>query len=614
MASGLGFGRSARRHCADMNNHPHEKSQPRYCVVGGADSLEVLTIPNTAEGVDELRAKHDGDLWCPVKLGGCGARMLPKAQRRYPERQNYFQHWDASDCSGADPVSVEHFLIQCELVDWLTEQGHEARIETNLASGARADVTVNTSFGTFESLEVQLSPQGVDAFASRTERYRQDLNRVTWLYGPKLLSPAEAAAKTDGVSFQIDITDGGEVLVGVVDFLGQLSGLVPLSSYTYGPAGFESDKAAASRKAFARAQEEARKRSGALAAVHERMDPLVYPWVQHCAGSLKGACASLPASLRAHLKGNEIPSLEVLDARTHDLGVLNVLQPSQLQRAGFCPLSGLPLFQSEPDSLLQHSITNPWGSAVTVRVATDASTDHLVLPAGTYELARNVTWFGVPVGSSAELRGVIHFIGKPKSRQFPGIDATDKWAPIAPHTLLFDGVILEPGRVTRKGDRRHWEITHGQVIDQNTCRVVGSDRGTELSILLPVSANPARDVPPMQALASQSSLAPRKHLGAPRYLSASSLHFTNPGPAALRVKQGAVTPLPSRPQLPWTQSTPEGESVAAIRTVVETEYWPALRDSFMLPEKFTPARDEELQAAEYARTVDQAIRTIGHSW
>lgn len=569
----------------------HDKDKPRFSVTNGPDSLEVSTIPETAEEVDALRERHSDDFWCPTKFGGCGAQMIPVAQRKHPDRRNYFRHTVSSDCPGADPVSVEHFLIQCELVDWLNAQGHQARIESTLASGGRADVHVQTTFGTQESIEVQLSPQSNDDFDSRTDRYHQDLKRVTWLHGDRLQSHAIEEAAERGISYMVNIEESGEVFLSVLEQDShQPSPAVPLAKFrycAYGVVGPHASTALRNRKLTERRLQQYR----------DRMLEGSRAWLRPAEQSKTSPAGKVTSEEALAIKSDSICGLAYRDTQTASLGSLIAEAPLTLTRQGWCPLTGKPLFQSDLAAATRRTPGAVAKHPTTVRLAATSTEDSLTMPAGCYPLAQGASWFGVP-DDTGQYHEVLHLFDShlPQRLDLPDISAT-RWSKFPAGSVLFLNPTFQYLGTTKKGDRERWRLVSGQIIHYPSWiplavytdfhyvtlllpkGVAPDDRGSSLYVLTsPISLAPTGD--DVRARARRAAVFPSEEypMGSDPCLSVDRWKV---GP----VPEGAKHGLVYGPRIvPWCVPHPwemdGGDEAYALH---KDELWPRVRESFGVP-------------------------------
>lgn len=165
-----------------------------HAAVDGPDGIHAVVLPaNRAEAL-QVKRRHDERFWCSTQAGGCGGNLLVAAGSiRVP----YFRHRPGAGCAlAADSAraarSYAHLDYQRALMAWLAGLGLQATIEHHLGEDGRADLHV-VVHERRHTIEVQLSPIADSKWRERDERYRRQVDHVTWLYGPG----AETAAATE---------------------------------------------------------------------------------------------------------------------------------------------------------------------------------------------------------------------------------------------------------------------------------------------------------------------------------------------------------------------------------------------------------------------------------
>ncbi|WP_194288432.1 competence protein CoiA family protein [Ornithinicoccus halotolerans] len=164
---------------------PRRKQLP-CAVTDGPAGTAWLLMPGDHDQAVALGARHDL-FRCSTAAGGCGGQLVAK-----PGKVNrpHFAHQAgrARQCPltrhGVDPLDrYLHLAAQHALAAWLTTHGHPVRLEARLDNGTRADVHVTLPRAA-QSLEVQLSGLPVQTWAERDSRYREEVTRTSWLFGP----------------------------------------------------------------------------------------------------------------------------------------------------------------------------------------------------------------------------------------------------------------------------------------------------------------------------------------------------------------------------------------------------------------------------------------------
>jgi hypothetical protein len=189
-----------------------------HAVVDGPDGTDAVELsPVRAEAL-ALKKLHEESFWCSTQAGGCGgALVLAAGQIRVP----YFRHRGGVDCAlGGDSAraarSYEHLRYQRALLAWLEAQGLSATIEHDLGPDGRADLHVIVG-ARRHSIEVQLSPIGVNDWRRRDNGYHRQVDQVTWLYGPAAESAAAAQQADRGHALHIRAGEwpGTAIQIGV---------------------------------------------------------------------------------------------------------------------------------------------------------------------------------------------------------------------------------------------------------------------------------------------------------------------------------------------------------------------------------------------------------------
>lgn len=199
-----------------------------HAVVDGPDGTCAVELSPVRSEALALKALHAALFWCSTRAGGCGGSLILAAG---PVRFPYFRHQGAADCALAGDSAraarcYEHLRYQRALLAWLEAQGLRATIEHHLGPDGRADLHVVVR-SRRHTIEVQLSPLGVDVWQRRDERYHRQIDHVTWLYGPGAEGTAAAEQAVRGHALQIrsgaaPVTEAGTgIEIGVVTELGE---------------------------------------------------------------------------------------------------------------------------------------------------------------------------------------------------------------------------------------------------------------------------------------------------------------------------------------------------------------------------------------------------------
>jgi hypothetical protein len=170
------------------NNQDAERSERRdlvHAVVDGPDGTHAVELPSVRADALRIKLAHRESFWCSRQAGGCGGGLVLAAG---PVRVPYFRHRSGADCAlakdGARAArSYEHLHFQRALLAWLEAQGLHATTEYYLGPDGRADLHVLVR-SRRHTIEVQLSPLGINEWAARDARYRRQVDHVSWLYGP----------------------------------------------------------------------------------------------------------------------------------------------------------------------------------------------------------------------------------------------------------------------------------------------------------------------------------------------------------------------------------------------------------------------------------------------
>ena len=112
--------------------------------------------------------------------------------------------------------------LSAALLAWLEAQSFSATIEHHLGPDGRADLHVIVG-SRRHTIEVQLSPIGLNEWRRRDDGYRRQVDHVTWLYG----AAAETAAATEqanrghALRTRAGSGSGGSLEIGVVTDLAE---------------------------------------------------------------------------------------------------------------------------------------------------------------------------------------------------------------------------------------------------------------------------------------------------------------------------------------------------------------------------------------------------------
>lgn len=162
--------------------------EQRYGVVDGPDGTWWVRVPADRFAAKALDARHGRRFWCSTAAGGCGARLSLHAGEK---NSTHFSHYagQATSCPFAHDFdalerSYLHLALQQTLQGWLAPQGYTATLEHSLPDGGRADLYVTLEPGS-QTIEVQLSPLPRGTWEARTTRYADQVDHVTWLFGPR---------------------------------------------------------------------------------------------------------------------------------------------------------------------------------------------------------------------------------------------------------------------------------------------------------------------------------------------------------------------------------------------------------------------------------------------
>lgn len=256
------------------------KGELAHAVVDGPDGMHAVELsPLRAEAL-RLKALHKEAFWCSTQAGGCGGALIRAAG---PVRIPYFRHHPGADCAFAGDSaraarSYEHLDYQRALLAWLEAQGLSATMEHHLGPDGRADLHV-VVHSRRHTIEVQLSPLGINDWRRRDEGYRRQVDHVTWLYGPaaETAAAAEQAERDRALHIRAGAESGSGIEIGVVTDLAQAWSPLEeceLRSEAFWTPHLEqalADLAAArAAEAAARAAEEARREAARQAAARRR--------------------------------------------------------------------------------------------------------------------------------------------------------------------------------------------------------------------------------------------------------------------------------------------------------------------------------------------------------
>lgn len=199
------------------------KGELAHAVVNGPDGTHAVELSSVRAEALRLKSLHRGAFWCGIQAGGCGGALVVAAG---PIRVPYFRHQPGAQCalagdSARAALSYKHLHYQHVLVAWLEKQGLSATTEYHLGPDGRADlhVIVRTRRHT---IEVQLSPIGVEDWQRRDEGYRRQVDHVTWLYGAASETAAASEQADRGHALHIRGDGTGEgIQIGVVTDLNE---------------------------------------------------------------------------------------------------------------------------------------------------------------------------------------------------------------------------------------------------------------------------------------------------------------------------------------------------------------------------------------------------------
>lgn len=190
-----------------------------HAVVDSPDGTHAVELsPVRAEAL-RLKARHEESFWCSTQAGGCGGALVLAAG---PIRVPYFRHHSSADCALAGDNaraarSYEHLHYQRALLAWLEAQSLSATIEHHLGPDGRADLHVIVR-SRRHTIEVQLSPLGLNEWRRRDEGYRRQVDHVTWLYGAaaETAAAAEQAHRGHALHIRAGAGSGKPLEIGVV--------------------------------------------------------------------------------------------------------------------------------------------------------------------------------------------------------------------------------------------------------------------------------------------------------------------------------------------------------------------------------------------------------------
>lgn len=200
------------------------KGDLAHAVVDGPDGMHAVELsPVRAEAL-RLKALHEESFWCTTQAGGCGGALILAAG---PVRIPYFRHHPGADCALAGDSaraarSYEHLHYQRALLAWLEAQGLSATMEHHLGPDGRADLHV-VVHSRRHTIEVQLSPLGINDWRRRDEGYRRQVDHVTWLYGAaaETAAAAERADRDHVLHIRAGAESDSGIEIGVVTDLTQ---------------------------------------------------------------------------------------------------------------------------------------------------------------------------------------------------------------------------------------------------------------------------------------------------------------------------------------------------------------------------------------------------------
>lgn len=206
-------------HIEEMERPRRAKGELAHAVVDGSDGTHAVELsPVRAEAL-RLKALHEESFWCSTQAGGCGGSLVLAAG---PIRVPYFRHHRGADCALAGDNaraarSYEHLHYQRALLAWLEAQGLRATTEHHLGPDGRADLHVIVR-SRRHTIEVQLSPLGLNKLRRRDEGYHRQVDHVTWLYGAaaETAAAAEQADRGHALHIRAGAGSGTALEIGVV--------------------------------------------------------------------------------------------------------------------------------------------------------------------------------------------------------------------------------------------------------------------------------------------------------------------------------------------------------------------------------------------------------------
>ncbi|WP_344145837.1 competence protein CoiA family protein [Nocardioides koreensis] len=242
------------------------KGELAHAVVDGPDGTHAVELsPVRAEAL-RLKLLHEESFWCSRQAGGCGGALVLAAG---PIRVPYFRHHSGADCALAGDSaraarSYEHLHYQRALLAWLEAQGLSATTEHHLGPDGRADLHVIVH-SRRHTIEVQLSPLGINEWRRRDEGYHRQVDHVTWLHGAgaETAAAAEQADRDHALHIRAGAGAGTAIEIGVVTNLTEVwspLGECELRAEQFWTPHLEqalADLAAAREESAARAAEEA---------------------------------------------------------------------------------------------------------------------------------------------------------------------------------------------------------------------------------------------------------------------------------------------------------------------------------------------------------------------
>ncbi|MGY2873452.1 hypothetical protein ACVW00_000642 [Marmoricola sp. URHA0025 HA25] len=202
-----------------MERPRRAKGELAHAVVDGPDGTRAVELsPVRAEAL-RLKELHEESFWCSTQAGGCGGELVLAAG---PIRVPHFRHHVGADCALAgDNVratrSYQHLRYQLALLTWLEAQNLRATIEHHLGPDGRADLHVIVR-SRRHTIEVQLSPIGLNEWRRRDGAYRRQVDDVTWLYGAaaETTAAAQQAASGHALHIRAGAGPGTRLEIGVV--------------------------------------------------------------------------------------------------------------------------------------------------------------------------------------------------------------------------------------------------------------------------------------------------------------------------------------------------------------------------------------------------------------